>query len=161
MPLTLCTLSLICSMCSFLCATFDNHLLRQSPIVSKQPLHIHICIYMCVCVLYRSFKNQKKKKNLVQLYEYSNSNLLHRIVQRSINSKKKKMTGKKNEIIIHLRLSLSLLFGRIDAALTLLVTSVLLLTSTLTIGKTTVVTMAAMVTRLVWSKYDPTYNRVR
>lgn len=73
----------------------------------------------------------------------------------------KKMTGKKNEIIIHLRLSLSLLFGRIDAALTLLVTSVLLLTSTLTIGKTTVVTMAAMVTRLVWSKYDPTYNRVR
>lgn len=74
---------------------------------------------------------------------------------------KKKMTGEKNEIIIHLRLSLSLLFGRIDAALTLLVTSVLLLTSTLTIGKTTVVTMAAMVTRLVWSKYDPTYNRVR
>lgn len=71
------------------------------------------------------------------------------------------MTGKKNEIIIHLRLSLSLLFGRIDAALTLLVTSVLLLTSTLTIGKTTVVTMAAMVTRLLWSKYDPTYNRVR
>lgn len=159
MPLTLCTLSLICSMCSFLCATFDNYLLRQSPIVSKQPLHIHICIYVCVCVLYRSFKNQKKKKNLVQLYEYSNSNLLHRIVQRSINSKKNDWG--KNEIIIHLRLSLSLLFGRIDAALTLLVTSVLLLTSTLTIGKTTVVTMAAMVTRLVWSKYDPTYNRVR
>lgn len=48
---------------------------------------------------------------------------------------------------IHLRLSLSLLFGRIDAALTLLVTSVLLLTSTLTIGKTNMVTMAAMVTR--------------
>lgn len=73
----------------------------------------------------------------------------------------KKNDWEKNEIIIHLRLSLSLLFGRIDAALTLLVTSVLLLTSTLTIGKTTVVTMAAMVTRLVWSKYDPTYNRVR
>lgn len=112
---------------------------------------------MCVISI---IQKPKKKKNLVQLYEYSNSNLLHRIVQRSINSKKK-MTGKKNEIIIHLRLSLSLLFGRIDAALTLLVTSVLLLTSTLTIGKTTVVTMAAMVTRLVWSKYDPTYNRVR
>lgn len=159
MPLTLCTLSLICSMCSFLCATFDNHLLRQSPIVSKQPLHIHTYIYVCVCVI-SIIQKPKKKKNLVQLYEYSNSNLLHRIVQRSINSKKK-MTGKKNEIIIHLRLSLSLLFGRIDAALTLLVTSVLLLTSTLTIGKTTVVTMAAMVTRLVWSKYDPTYNRVR
>lgn len=112
-----------------------------------------------MCVL---FKNQKKKKHTT-LYEYSNSNLLHRIVQRSINSKKKKKTKKRlgKKIIIHLGLSLSLLFGRIDAALTLLVTSVLLLTSTLTIGKTTMVTMAAMVTRLVRSKYDPTYNRVR
>lgn len=146
-------------MCSFLCATFDNHLLRQSPIVSKQPLHIHICIYMCVCVLYRSFKNQKKKK-----ISYNSMNIRIRIFSIGLfndRSIQKKMTGKKNEIIIHLRLSLSLLFGRIDAALTLLVTSVLLLTSTLTIGKTTVVTMAAMVTRLVWSKYDPTYNRVR
>lgn len=51
---------------------------------------------MCVCVLYRSFKNQKKKKNLVQLYEYSNSNLLHRIVQRSINSKKNDWEKKRN-----------------------------------------------------------------
>lgn len=108
-------------------------------------------------------KTKKKKKKHTTLYEYSNSNLLHRIVQRSINSKKKKKTKKRlgKKIIIHLGLSLSLLFGRIDAALTLLVTSVLLLTSTLTIGKTTMVTMAAMVTRLVRSKYDPTYNRVR
>lgn len=158
MPLTLCTLSLVCSMCSFLYATFDNHLLRQPPIVSNQPFYIHI--YINVCVIQ---KPKKKKKKHTTLYEYSNSNLLHRIVQRSINSKKKKKTKKRlgKKIIIHLGLSLSLLFGRIDAALTLLVTSVLLLTSTLTIGKTTMVTMAAMVTRLVRSKYDPTYNRVR
>lgn len=61
MPLTLCTLSLICSMCSFLCATFDNHLLRQSPIVSKQPLHIHTYIYVCVCVISIIQKPKKKK----------------------------------------------------------------------------------------------------
>lgn len=112
-----------------------------------------------MCVL---FKNQKKKKNIQH-----SMNIRIRIFSiglfndRSIRKKKKtkKRLGKK--IIIHLGLSLSLLFGRIDAALTLLVTSVLLLTSTLTIGKTTMVTMAAMVTRLVRSKYDPTYNRVR
>lgn len=113
-----------------------------------------------MCVL---FKNQKKKKNIQH-----SMNIRIRIFSiglfndRSIRKKKKKTKkrlGKK--IIIHLGLSLSLLFGRIDAALTLLVTSVLLLTSTLTIGKTTMVTMAAMVTRLVRSKYDPTYNRVR
>lgn len=114
MPLTLCTLSLICSMCSFLCATFDNHLLRQSPIVSKQPLHIHTYIYVCVCVI-SIIQKPKKKKNLVQLYEYSNSNLLHRIVQRSINSKKKWL-GKKTKLLY---ISASLyLFS--SAALTLL-----------------------------------------
>lgn len=133
----------------------------SSPTTNRlQPTILYTYIYINVCVIQ---KPKKKKKKHTTLYEYSNSNLLHRIVQRSINSKKKKKTKKRlgKKIIIHLGLSLSLLFGRIDAALTLLVTSVLLLTSTLTIGKTTMVTMAAMVTRLVRSKYDPTYNRVR
>lgn len=112
-----------------------------------------------MCVL---FKNQKKKKtyNTLWIFEFESSpSDCSTIDQFEKNKKTKKRLGKK--IIIHLGLSLSLLFGRIDAALTLLVTSVLLLTSTLTIGKTTMVTMAAMVTRLVRSKYDPTYNRVR
>lgn len=68
-----------------------------------------------MCVL---FKNQKKKKKHTTLYEYSNSNLLHRIVQRSINSKKKKKQkndwGKK---LLYISASLYLFSS---AALTLL-----------------------------------------
>lgn len=65
MQLTLCTLSLVCSMCSFLYATFDHHLLRQPPTVTNQPLNIYI--YMS------TIRNQKKKKkyhetNFVQKY---------------------------------------------------------------------------------------------
>lgn len=62
----------------------------SSPITNRLQTTItytHMYIYVCVCVI--SIIQKPKKKNLVQLYEYSNSNLLHRIVQRSINSKKK------------------------------------------------------------------------
>lgn len=62
MQLTLCTLSLVCSMCSFLYATFDHHLLRQPPTVTNQPLNIYMS----------TIRNQKKKKyhetNFVQKY---------------------------------------------------------------------------------------------
>lgn len=139
MQLTLCTLSLVCSMCSFLYATFDHHLLRQPPTVTNQPLNIYI--YMS------TIQNQKKKKNHETNFVQKYSTIWIRISFIGLfdwPTKKKKKKTMKN---IHLRLSLSLLFGRIDAALTLLVTSVLLLTSTLTIGKTNMVTMAAMVTR--------------
>lgn len=114
MPLTLCTLSLVCSMCSFLYATFDNHLLRQPPIVSNQPFYIHI--YINVCVIQ---KPKKKKKKHTTLYEYSNSNLLHRIVQRSINSKKKNKKQKNDwgKKLLYISASLYLFSS---AALTLL-----------------------------------------
>lgn len=59
MQLTLCTLSLVCSMCSFLYATFDHHLLRQPPTVTNQPLNIYI--YIC-----RPFETKKKKKTMKQ-----------------------------------------------------------------------------------------------
>lgn len=63
MQLTLCTLSLVCSMCSFLYATFDHHLLRQPPTVTNQPLNIYI--YIC-----RPFETKKKnhETNFVQKY---------------------------------------------------------------------------------------------
>lgn len=159
MPLTLCTLSLVCSMCSFLYATFDNHLLRQPPIVSNQPFYIHIYINVCV------IQKPKKKKKHTTLYEYSNSNLLHRIVQRSINSKKKNKKQKNDwgKKLLYISASLYLFSS---AALTLLSHCWLLLSfysrpRSPSVTKTTMVTMAAMVTRLVRSKYDPTYNRVR
>lgn len=136
MQLTLCTLSLVCSMCSFLYATFDHHLLRQPPTVTNQPLNIYMS----------TIRNQKKKKNTMKQTSYKNT-LRFEFESPPLDCSTDQLKKKKTMKNIHLRLSLSLLFGRIDAALTLLVTSVLLLTSTLTIGKTNMVTMAAMVTR--------------
>lgn len=63
MQLTLCTLSLVCSMCSFLYATFDHHLLRQPPTVTNQPLNIYI--YMS------TIRNQKK--NTMKQTSYKNT----------------------------------------------------------------------------------------
>lgn len=135
MQLTLCTLSLVCSMCSFLYATFDHHLLRQPPTVTNQPLNIYI---------YVDHSKPKKKKTMKQTSYKNTLRFEFESPPLDCSTDQLKKKTMKN---IHLRLSLSLLFGRIDAALTLLVTSVLLLTSTLTIGKTNMVTMAAMVTR--------------
>lgn len=82
---------------------------------------------------------------------------------RSIRKKKKKQKNDWGKKLLYISASLYLFSS---AALTLLSHCWLLLSfysrpRSPSVTKTTMVTMAAMVTRLVRSKYDPTYNRVR
>ena len=159
MPLTLCTLSLVCSMCSFLYATFfDNHLLRQP--TTK---------YTCISTIrnnnnnyyyyYKKFHEtnlvRKKKKNTLRFENIRISFV--GLFDWPTLKKKKKSTKKYTSP----PLSISSLRPHWRCSHIVGYFCPFTYVHAHTIGKTTMVTMAAMVTRLVWSEYDPTYHRVR